>query len=308
MDVAQVVARLAETTIAIRFVARGERYWIGTAADADLAIAGLDAFALVDGDARGFVVRAPAGAALSRDGRASGASELLLAAGHVVAIAFGAVSIEIRLVAAARTPVPRRPRELRALAYVAAMLAVQLAIVTVAYTYGTLPRERAKRPFHVARIASQKPPPPPIEQPVPAPAPMPAAAAAPIAAIAPIARGEHAHKPRSVAFRGHDVELTDDMTNRVDSMATVAAAFNQIDIRGALDQVGPIYQPPEPKLQLDLGGAIPAGPYETISHGYGAGDDYDIGLTPCERYQRAHGSGAPATEPNPCDDDAQQAR
>jgi hypothetical protein len=281
MDVAQVEARLAETTLDVVFVRPGERYWIGSRPGVQLAIAVAGAFPIVTGGPDGFTVRAPIGVPLVVNGKPTAAVELRLAAGVVCRLELGLATVTIRLVAEARAPVPRPLVDRRPAAYLGASLLAHLCVWAIALAFAAPPRAKLHRPRLVS-IGAPNRPPPRAEPPTAAPPSEHAKRSAADVQVAPnmsdvsAVRASHhlgSHEPQEpiAAFASGASEL--------------AAVLDQINVVGALDQVGPVYRPEEvqtfggqhafdPQTRPGFA-AVPTGAYATIDRGHGAGDDYE---------------------------------
>ncbi|HEU0030329.1 MAG TPA: hypothetical protein VFQ53_06850 [Kofleriaceae bacterium] len=133
-DAVLVVVRFADTLLDVRHVARGASYRIGTARDVDLAIdiAPLTSFPLVGWVGTTGVCRVPAGiVARSRTDRVHG-GQLELARGNPVALAIGALAIEVELVPAPVRALVRPRFDRRPAWYVAACLVAHVALWAIA--------------------------------------------------------------------------------------------------------------------------------------------------------------------------------
>ena len=281
MRVAQVTAMLAETTVDVAYVAPGERYTIGTSRAVQLAISGVREFPLVTHEARGFVVRRPVGlGTFVVDGKPSADGELVLSWARVT-LQLGLVSVAIELVERTAVPVPRPEVERRTPIFVVASLIVHLLVWGAAVEFGHLPRAKKPRPrtqahplvVHLAPLPPQRPP----QQPPPARATSPSHATA----AAHVARGPSASRNESTDAP----YLPRDANGNADMGAALAKLAEAIpDVRGALDKVGPLYNPSavdhpfgdvekmDPKTRPGWGSlTIVTGRYRTISSGPHAG-------------------------------------
>jgi hypothetical protein len=313
MRVAQVTAKLGETTVDVAYIAPGERYTIGTARDTRLAITGVCDFPLVTGEPRGLVVRRPVGlgtlvvdgrtcddaeaevvlASLAAGDRPNARAGVALAGADRVTFELGLVTISIELVARAAMPVPRPELERRTPAFVVASLIVHLLVWGAAITFAHPPRAKRPRPAKQAHpvLVHLAVAPVPVPAPAPGPVPpspatqraMPAASRANPTSAGPSQRGRVAES--SIPIGG-------------DRNAQIGAAVAQLaaampDVGKALDQVGPLYVPSavdpafggaakfDPRTRPDWGSlTIVTGRYRTISSGRGVGDNFDADEDP----------------------------
>jgi hypothetical protein len=170
MDVVEIVVRFAGTLLQVAQLSHGTTFRIGTARDVDLAldVAPLTAFPLVGSTADGFVVRCPAGVpavAYTADRTITIAeTELVLAPGMRIDLAFGRVTISITRTASTRAPLPRPRPSFRPHVFAAVSLAMHVAVVAIAMVCAeldpiTIPvfREPSRRPpVHLVRVLTDE--------------------------------------------------------------------------------------------------------------------------------------------------------
>lgn len=303
MDVAEVAIRIGETTVDHVYVARGERFWIGSLPGAQLAVAGVGLFPLVTGASDGFSIRVPVGTALAVDGRTSSAAELRLEGDRVVTARFGLAALEIRLVQLPRIAIPRPPPDARPAAYTAVSLLAHLAVWAAAIVLVPEVASGGGR-HHLMSIGSHRR----FEPAAGAQAPQvlarvdftgpPEAGHAVTEAIAPsTARAANASRASSHPHKAPD---TPDPSETHDAGAAITRAvtaavgdvvrtFDAVNVEGALAQVGPVYRPDEspgfgsvgtgrlfdPTHRADFQ-SIAAGRYVTTATGPHAGQGYDL--------------------------------
>ncbi|MBL9018754.1 MAG: hypothetical protein JNL83_31500 [Myxococcales bacterium] len=261
--VVEVVARIGASIVHAAHVPADGCFRIGTHAGVDLPIAdgALGAFPLVD---RGLVIRVPAGVAAIAT--PDGATRLAL----------GLLAIELRTVPAPREVVPRRPLELRPLPYVAAVLALHLAVWLVAMIRHPIERlSLAVAPLdavHV-RVPPVLPPPPPKQttQKTQRQAKTSAGGAAAAQSGAPRAT-DAPSKPGFLGAKG-----LSDLSMLVPSIDVVKAVnestfYDEDAANEKLFGGGPRFAPGKKPGW----GTVKSGRYATVSKGRGAGDDYDL--------------------------------
>jgi hypothetical protein len=267
MHVAEIAVRLGDTTLEIARVGAGDRFTIGARPGVQLAVAGIGEFPLVESRGTQFVVRAPVGTPLRSDDRLLDERERVLVPHSRVSLVLGLARVDIELVRVEPTLVPRPAFDARPAAYTGASLfahVVLWAAAGVIAPFVPFVHHRPQRPRLVS-IASVDPPPAPKPA-TPRPVELDDAAPSP----SPSPRFEIAK------VRQHAIQST----------AEVARMFDAIDVRGKLDQVGPVYGgeyksgdfgtafifDPDKRPEFDT---IKTGRFETISRGSGAGDDFD---------------------------------
>jgi hypothetical protein len=265
MHVAEIAIRLGDTMLDIARVGAGERFTIGALPRVQLAVAGIGEFPLVESRGAQFVVRAPHGVVIVVDGRELDATELVLTAGSHVALVLGLAHVDIALVRGEPTVIPRPPFDARPAVYNATSLFAHLALWAAAAAiapFVPFVHHRPQRP-RLVKIASVDPP----------PAPKPATPE-PVELDDPTPSHQRFDIPK---LRDHVMKAVGDVTR----------TFDAIDLRGALDQVGPVYGgeyksgdfgtafifDPDKRPEFDT---IKTGRFETISRGHGAGDDFDL--------------------------------
>jgi|HubBroStandDraft_6_1064221.scaffolds.fasta_scaffold105305_2 hypothetical protein len=285
MDVAHVVIRIGETTIEDACVRAGERFWIGSRAGAQLAVAGIGAFPLVTGEGTEFTVRAPIGTTLAVDGRAIDANELRLTSGSVVTLGFGLAAIEIELAPLPHMPVPRPPPEARPAAYTAISLLAHLALWGAAIELAPDEVYITARPRLVSIGLRHS-----FDRDARTTAPARDAKVVDVTTALDVAAPSTPRPVEPLAVA--DVHARPKTSERDEPLATittvddVSTALDHIDIAGAFDHVGPLYLPDEapgfgktrqfdPTHRADYQ-SIASGRFPTISRGSGAGDAYDI--------------------------------
>lgn len=265
-QVVEVVARIGSSIVHAAHVPAGGRFTIGTHAGVDLPIAdgALGAFPLVD---RGLVIRCPAGmTARVADG--------------ITRFALGQVAIELRLVPAPRDIVPRRPAELRPLAYGAVVLALHLAVWFLAML--STPIERL--PLAVAPIDAVHVRVPPV---LPPPPPKKKEKETPPKQKAPKTAGGASGD----ATRTESPRAADDPTKAgvlaATGLSDLSMLVPSIDVVKAVKDS--VFYDEDAALAKQFGGGarfdpgkkpgwgtVKSGRYTTVAKGRGAGDEYDL--------------------------------
>jgi hypothetical protein len=265
MDVAEIAIRLGDTALDIARVGVGKRFTIGEVPGVQLAVAGIGEFPLVESRGAQFIVRAPVGTPLRSGDRLVDDRELVLVPDSRVALALALVRVEIRLVRGESPIIPRPLFDARPAAYAGVSLFAHLALwaaAAVIAPFVAFAHHRPQRPRLVS-IHSLAPP------------------RAPPSALQPVEldSAEPPSRPHAETF---------DLHRRVaKAVGAVTRTFDAIDISGQLDKVGPVYGgeyqsgdfgtaflfDPDKVPSLDT---IKTGPYQTIAHGRGAGDDFDL--------------------------------
>ena len=286
---ASVTARFGDTMIGVTQVAPEGSYCIGTAREVDLAIAApMTSFPIVLGDAKGFVVRKPIGVGELHVGDQA-VDEVRLTIDTVVTFVFEQIELTIELVVEpaplAKTELDRRPP-----AYIAGSLIMHLLVWAIAITFAHLPRAKKPRPPWVVHpVVARLAPTAPYQYPRPAHEVPPVTTALPprSAVSSPPARDarEGTNAAASRDPRGAQVDQ--------DGFATFSPTYlehlKKTDqaVRDALAASGPLYDEDavdsfgggqrkfDPRNRAGWG-TIATGRFKTISHGRGAGDEYQL--------------------------------
>jgi hypothetical protein len=284
----EVTARFADTLLLVTRVAPGAEFRIGTAPDVDLPLPGLGSFPLVDRTGQ-ILVPAGASATYACDGaRVPVHRSARLAPGARVELVLGAVTIAIaEAPACARIAPPRGDR--RALPYMAAMFAAHVALWACAVALADPPPPRAldavlrKVKLFEAPRTPMPPPPRPhvvrglpkphdhagVAQPMPAPTTDPAPAPTAVATRAGVRADVGDHAPVSLgdamkALWGPDLPQ---------ALANLDPLYDETG--AALQQFGGAQRRFDPTNRPEFA-SVPSGKYETVGHGPGAGEDYDL--------------------------------
>ncbi|HEY1552878.1 MAG TPA: hypothetical protein VGG28_33845 [Kofleriaceae bacterium] len=273
MHVAEIATRLGDTTLDIVRIGPGERFTIGALAGVQLAVAGIGEFPLVESRGAQFVVRAPVGTPLRAGDRVLDDREHVLVPHARISLVLGLARVDIELARDDAVMLPRPPFDARPAVYTATALAAHLALwaaAAVIAPFVPVVHHRPQRP-RLIKIAAV------------APRPMPKLVTPKPVELDEPSRTEHVARSHDHAKQA-GVESAAKM---VHSMNELAHTFDAIDVRGKLDEVGPVYGgddrsggfgtvllfDPDTRPEFDT---VKTGRYATISHGSGAGDGYDV--------------------------------
>lgn len=290
MDAVEIVVRFAGTLLHVAELSHGESFRIGTAPDVDLPldVAPLTTFPLVGSSATGFVVRCPAGVpavAYTADRSITVTeSELPLAHGTRIDLAFGRVMISVTRTGSARMPLARPRPSLRLHAFAAASLVAHVAVLAVAIVCAdldpiTIPvfREPAPRsPVQLVRVLTdeQKQR---VRQRVARQQARAAAAAARAALAEALRGGSRERAVHGARSHGMFASLTPER---------LGALMGSVNLAEALADLGPVYDE-HAEMMKGFGGAprftvsgraefasVKTGRYATDPD---SGADYDLG-------------------------------
>lgn len=298
MDSVEIVVRFAGTFCHVAQLAHGKSFRIGTAPDVDLPIdiAPLTSFPLVGSTAHGWVVRCPAGVPAieyTEDLEITVTeSEITLARGSRIDVAFGQVMISITRCAAARLSLPRPRASYVPHVFAAGSLAIHLVMLAAALVFAdidenTVPvlhMEPVLRPVKIARFPSE-------EQKQRArrfASPKPAKHAGSGGQRAATAAEPVPDGPREVAI--HQARRAGIFGGDPDAWADLGKLLGTADFEKELADVGPIYDE-DAANAAGFGGSqrkfdptkrpefasVKTGRYATVATGRGAGDGYDLG-------------------------------